>query len=73
VKKSPINFMRPVKGQCKKFHCPYRAPAFSGDANPARRKIDTADFPLGWAVTPCRFAANLLNPTTHSSFVIFNS
>jgi hypothetical protein len=31
--------MRPVKGQCKKFHCPYRAPAFSGDANPARRKI----------------------------------
>jgi hypothetical protein len=30
---------------------------FFDNANPARRKIDTADFPLGWAVTPCRFAA----------------
>ncbi|MDR0867756.1 MAG: hypothetical protein LBP75_04675 [Planctomycetota bacterium] len=43
----------------KKFHCPCRAPYFLSLANPARRKINRADFPLGWAVTLCRFAAFL--------------
>ncbi|MDR0867042.1 MAG: hypothetical protein LBP75_01020 [Planctomycetota bacterium] len=28
-------------------------------ANPARRKIETADFPLGWAGTLRRFAATV--------------
>ncbi|MDR0868587.1 MAG: hypothetical protein LBP75_09000 [Planctomycetota bacterium] len=37
---------------------------FSGNANPARREIDTADFPLGWAVTLCRFAATVGKITT---------
>ncbi|MDR0869133.1 MAG: hypothetical protein LBP75_11805 [Planctomycetota bacterium] len=46
----------------QKFPLPLQG-GFSGNANPARRKIDTADFPLGWAVTLCRFAANLLIST----------
>jgi hypothetical protein len=57
-KKSPLK-LRALQGQCKRFPLPLQG-AFSGNANPARRKIDRADFPLGWAVTLCRFAANLL-------------
>ncbi|MDR0867638.1 MAG: hypothetical protein LBP75_04065 [Planctomycetota bacterium] len=56
-KKSPLK-LRALQGQGKKFPLPLQG-AFSGNANPARRKIDRADFPLGWAVTPRRFAATV--------------
>ncbi|MDR0867326.1 MAG: hypothetical protein LBP75_02485 [Planctomycetota bacterium] len=51
--------MRPVKGNAKISIALTERRRFFGNANPARRKIDTTDFPLGWAVTLCRFAATV--------------
>ncbi|MDR0868241.1 MAG: hypothetical protein LBP75_07175 [Planctomycetota bacterium] len=53
----PINYA-PCKGSAENFHCPYRAPAFFDNANPARRKIKEPIFL--WAGLLCTAPAGRL-------------
>ncbi|MDR0868428.1 MAG: hypothetical protein LBP75_08170 [Planctomycetota bacterium] len=68
--KNVANKYAPCKGSAGNFHCSYRAPICFRQ-RPSPPENQKADFPLGWAVTLCRFAATVGDYQT-GLFVIRN-